>query len=200
MIKSDLEKVVKLNPKHLSFYSLILEDNTILKINKYKEKEEDEVRNEYDFIYSYLKENGYSRYEVSNFAIAGYECKHNLIYWNNEEYYAIGVSASSYVDGIRYTTNKNISKYIDGIIEKESFEVEKEAEYIMLKLRLDKGFDLNEYKCIFLDDFLLKYKCVVDEMIEKKLLIIDNNHLKTTYEGMMLLDNILVKLMWGDEK
>lgn len=200
ILEEDLDKAIKLNPKHLSFYSLILEDNTLLKINKYMEEEEDEVRNQYDFVYSKLKDNEYYRYEVSNFAIKGYESKHNLVYWNNEEYYAIGVAASSYVDGVRYTTNRNISKYIKGDIDKEAYEVEKEKEYIMLKLRLEEGINLIEYKSIFCDDFLLKYESVVKDLLETRLIEIVNDNLKTTYEGMMLLDTILVKLMWGDEK
>jgi len=194
-INTDLELAFSLKPKHLSLYSLILEDNTILKINKYKELDEDTVREHYDFIYDKLKEKGFNRYEVSNFALNGYECKHNLVYWNNEEYYAIGVSASSYVNGFRYTTNRNISDYLKGVIKKEKYEVEKEKEYIMLKLRLDEGINLIEYKSIFLEDFLLKYGSVVNEMIVNNLLEVKDNYLKTTYDGMLLLDSILLRLM-----
>ena len=199
VIKNDLNLAVELKPKHLSFYSLILEDNTVLKINEYEEEDQDVVRNQYDFIYSKLGNNGYTRYEVSNFSLKGYESKHNLVYWNNEEYYAIGVGASSYVNGIRFTASKNITNYLKNKIDKEKYEVEKEKEYIMLKLRLDKGFNLNDYKSIFNEDFLLKYKSVVESLIDASLVEIKNNYFKTTYEGMMLLDSILVKLMWGDE-
>ena len=129
----------------------------------------------------------------------GYECKHNLVYWNNEEYYAIGIGASSYVDGYRYTCGRNLTDYIKGIINKEKFAVEKEKEYIMLKLRLDKGINLIEYKSIFCDDFLVKYGSVIRKLLVDNLIFIDGDYLKTTYDGMMLLDNILVKLMWGEE-
>ena len=198
-IENDITLAIELNPKHLSFYSLILEDNTILRVNKYKEEDEDVVRAHYDLIYSKLKTYNYNRYEVSNFCLKGYKSKHNLVYWNNEEYYAIGVSASSYINGIRYTTSRNITNYLNGIIDKESFNVEKEKEYIMLKLRLDEGINLNEYKSIFSEDFLLKYKSVVDKLIQKTLIEIKDNYLKTTYDGMLLLDSVLVELMWGDE-
>ncbi len=200
IIDNDISIASSLNPKHLSFYSLILEDNTMLKVNKYKEIDEDIVREQYDYIYSTLVNKGYKRYEVSNFSLVGYESKHNLTYWNNQEYYAIGVSASSYINGVRYTTSRNISNYLNGVIEKEDYSVDSEKEYIMLKLRLDEGIDLKEYKYIFNNDFLVKYKVVVESFIEKKLLKIENNKLKTTYDGMMLLDTILVKLMWGDEE
>lgn len=194
-LDNDLKLAFSLKPKHLSFYSLILEDNTLLKVNNYVEEDEDIVREEYDYIYKCLKNNGYNRYEISNFAIKGFESKHNLVYWNNEEYYAIGVGASSYVSGVRYTTSRSISKYNEGIINKEAYEVEKEKEYLMLKLRLDKGFDLNEYKSLFGDDFLVKYESIIKGLFKNNLLMIDNNYLKTTYDGMMLLDSILVKLM-----
>jgi len=199
VIEKDLFLALELKPKHLSFYSLILEDNTLLKVNKYVEEDEDVVRNQYDYIYSKLKENKYNRYEVSNFSLKGYESKHNLVYWNNEEYYAIGVGASSYVNGIRYTTSRNITNYLKGKIDKEKYEVEREKEYIMLKLRLDEGINLSEYKSMFCDDFLLKYKQVIDELLKKSLVKVENDCFKTTYEGMMLLDSILVQLMWGDE-
>lgn len=199
IIKRDLDLAFNLKPKHLSLYSLILEENTMIKINRYKEENEDKVREEYDFIHSKLKDNGFDRYEVSNFSLKGYECRHNLVYWNNEEYYAIGVSSSSYVNGVRYTTSKNITNYLKNIISKEKFEVEKEQEYIMLKLRLDEGINLNEYKCIFSSDFLVKYGNIVSELIANNLLIIKDNFLRTTYDGMMLLDSILIKLMWGGE-
>ena len=200
VLKKDLSLAIDLKPKHLSFYSLILEDNTILKINNYKEEEEDRVREHYDYIYYVLKNNGYVRYEVSNFSLKGYESKHNLVYWNNEEYYAIGVGASSYVNNVRYTTSRNITNYLKGNINKEEFEVEKEKEYIMLKLRLDKGFNLNEYKSIFCEDFLLKYESVVGQLLENNMIIIEDGNFRTTYDGMMLLDTILVKLMWGEDE
>jgi len=131
MIEKDLIYAYSLNPKHLSFYSLILEDNTMLKVNKYEEESEDVVRNHYDFIYSWLIEKGFSRYEVSNFSLPNYESKHNLVYWNCEEYYAIGVGSSSYVGKLRYTTSRNISDYLKGQINKEIYQVEKEKEYII---------------------------------------------------------------------
>lgn len=195
IIKRDFNLIFSLNPKHLSFYSLILEDNTIIKINNYSEIDEDSVREQYDFIFKNIEKEGYFRYEVSNFARKGYESKHNLVYWNNEEYYAIGVSASSYVRGVRYTTSRNITKYINNKIEKESFIADKEKEYIMLKLRLVEGFNLDEYKRIFKKDFILEYKTITDKFIKNNLLIIEKNYIKTTYNGMMLLDSILVEYM-----
>lgn len=197
-INNDLYLAFNLKPKHLSFYSLILENNTILSVNKYKEEDEDVVRKHYDFIYDKLNNNDFNRYEVSNFCLKGYECKHNLVYWNNLEYYSIGVSSSCYVNGVRYTTSRNITNYLKGIIDKEKFEVEKEKEFIMLKLRLEEGINLVEYKSIFFKDFLVEYDEVVYKLIKNNMLEIENGYLKTTYNGMMLLDAILIDLMWGE--
>lgn len=194
-INRDIELCLSLSPKHLSFYSLILEDNTLLSVNKYEEIEEDVVREQYDFIYNKLKDNKYNRYEISNFSIKGYECKHNLVYWNNLEYYAIGVGASSYVNGVRYTCSKNITNYLKGIINKEEFAVDSDKEYILLRLRLEEGINLFEYNSIFKKDFLLEYGVIINKYISRGLLMIKDGYLKTTYEGMMLLDSILVELM-----
>ena len=84
VVCKDIDLIEELRPKHVYFYSLILEDNTSFKVEKYVEEDEEKVREQYDLIYFKLKHIGYSRYEVSNFSFEGYECKHNLVYWNNE--------------------------------------------------------------------------------------------------------------------
>ena len=67
----------------------------------------------YNLIRKTLKENGYEHYEISNFAKKGYESKHNLTYWNNEQYYGFGMGASSYIDNKRITNTKSITKYLN---------------------------------------------------------------------------------------
>ena len=113
-LKKDLTKYLQLDLKHISIYSLILEDNTILKINNYKEIEDDISRDMYDYICKTLKHNGYKHIEISNFSKKGYESKHNLTYWNNDKYYGFGLGASGYIDNIRYTNTRNINSYING--------------------------------------------------------------------------------------
>ena len=110
IIKEDLDNYLKLDIPHLSYYSLIIEDNTIFSINKREYIDEDIDYNMYKYINDTLKKHGYIHYETSNYAKPHYESKHNLVYWNNEEYYGFGLSAVSYLNNYRSTNTKNISK------------------------------------------------------------------------------------------
>ena len=101
-----LEKVVNLNPTHISAYSLILEENTEL-FDMYERKEfklldEDTDIEMYEYTINYLKSHGYNQYEISNYAKKGFECKHNILYWKCENYIGIGTSASGFLNEIRY--------------------------------------------------------------------------------------------------
>lgn len=115
-LKSDLEEYLKLGITHISTYSLMLEPNTKLYIKKVKNIDEDLDRRMYDYICSYLKEKGYTHYEISNFSLNGFESKHNLTYWNNEYYYGFGCGASGYIDNIRYDNTRSITSYLKGQI------------------------------------------------------------------------------------
>ena len=106
----DLKFVRSLEPKHVSTYSLILEEHTILNhlFNQKKwEKIDEEIDEKMYFkIIEFLKEFGINQYETSNFSKPGFESKHNLIYWNNEHYFAIGPSSSGYINNVRYKVSK----------------------------------------------------------------------------------------------
>ncbi len=113
-LKKDLDNFLDLEVTHISIYSLILENNTILKIKNYQELDGDIQRKMYDLIRKILKNNGYIQYEISNFAKKSYQSKHNLAYWNNNFYYGFGLGASGFIDNIRYSNTKNINKYLKG--------------------------------------------------------------------------------------
>ncbi len=172
-LKNDLNLFLKLNPEHISTYSLILEEHTKAYVNKVSVAEEELDYEMYKYIVNKL--NNAHHYEVSNFAKSGYESIHNLVYWNNEEYYGFGLGASGYMDKIRYTNTKNLKDYLLGnyvkdreiIGEKENMDYE-----IMLGLRKMDGINLEDFKNKFgkkMEDVynirpLLKSK----ELIKKK--------------------------------
>ena len=106
-VKESLNYILKINPEHISCYSLILHKDT-----KKELPTDDEEREMYHYILKTLKNAGYVHYEISNFAKKGFESKHNLVYWNQEEYAGVGAGASSYVDSVRYTNERNIERYI----------------------------------------------------------------------------------------
>lgn len=197
-INKDMDIAFSFNPKHLSFYSLLIEEHTRLYIDGYREREDEKQREMYDFIYDKLSNNGYSRYEISNFSLPGFQSKHNKVYWHDEPYYAIGVSASGYKGNIRYTNTKSLTKYLDGINEKsiENIDVEDNiVEFIMLGLRLDEGISISEYKRRFKEDFLTKYNGVLEKLINNKMIKIDGDRVKTTYDGSLVLHQIIEMFM-----
>ncbi len=197
IIDKDIDLAFSLNPKHLSFYSLLIEENTLLYLQKYQEADDTIQRDFYDFIYEKLKENGFNRYEISNFAKPNYQSKHNLTYWLDKNYYAIGVSASGYIDNVRYTNTKNLTKYLANDNNKEINLISKEDkkfEYIMLNLRLDKGIDLKEYQDIFAEDLVKSKEKEIKELEKSDLVFIKENHLRTTYNGSLLLHLVIEKL------
>jgi len=152
----------------------------------------------YDFIYNKLNENGYIRYETSNFSLPGFQSEHNKVYWHDEKYYAIGVSASGYIGDERYTNTRSLTKYLNGINEKEIEKITKEdniVEFIMLGLRLDEGLSINEYNRRFNDDFKIKYNDVLSELEAKKMLVIDGDRVYATYDGSLVLHQIIEKFM-----
>ncbi|MDO4369398.1 MAG: radical SAM family heme chaperone HemW [bacterium] len=148
-LKEDLEKFLSLDVSHISIYSLILEDNTILKVNNYEEISDDLNRDMYDLIVSTLKRHGYVHYEISNFAKEGYKSLHNLCYWNNDKYYGFGLGASGYISNIRYTNTRNIKKYLRGdyLCYKEVISKKVDMEnFMILGLRKTEGVSNYEFK------------------------------------------------------
>lgn len=197
-LKKDFEYIDELKPKHLSFYSLILEDNTCLKVKQYQELDEDKVVEQYDYIYNELNKRGFTQYEVSNYCKKGYESKHNLVYWKNKEYYGFGLGASGYLGEYRYVNTRNLTKYLNNQYDPEIDKItslDQKTEFIMLALRLNEGISLETYKQLFKEDLLVSKKSEIDILLEQKLIKISNDRLSTTYKGMLLLDVVTLKLI-----
>lgn len=187
-LKNDLDIAMTLPITHISTYSLMVNKNTKMYLDGYREKSEDEIREMYDFIVEYLYKFGFDRYEVSNFAKKGYESKHNLIYWHNEEYYGIGLGASGYLNGVRYTNTKSINKYLNHIRTYESETLTKDdiSFYdVMLGLRLSEG--------ICESKILNKEK--MNELIDRKLLVRDGENIKVNDKDLFILDYVLKELL-----
>lgn len=147
-LQEEVDSFINLDVNHISLYSLILEDNTILKTKKYKEIDDDLNRKMYDYIRKTLKKNNYIHYEISNFSKKGYMSKHNLCYWNNDNYYGFGLGASGFIDNIRYTNTRSLNSYINGNYRyiKEKIDNKRNMEYEMiLNLRKIKGISKKNF-------------------------------------------------------
>ena len=193
-LNEDLNFLLSLDVPHISTYSLIIENNTKLKINNIKNIDKSLDRKMYDMISSILKNNNYIHYEISNFSKEGYHSKHNLKYWYNLEYYGFGVGASSYIDNIRYTNTRSITNYIKGktILDKEILTIKDKMFYeVMLNLRTNRGIDKEIFK--------YKYKANIDdifnykELVNSNILEEDNRYLRIYEDYFYVLDEIILK-------
>ena len=194
-LEKDIDKILKLDIKHISCYSLIIEKNTKLYIDNTKYISDDLDSDMYDLIDKKL-ENKYHRYEVSNYSITSYESKHNLTYWKNNEYYGFGLGAAGYIDNIRYTNTRNLSKYISGSYERQEEVLTKEDKIkyeFILGLRLTNGINK--------DNFNKKYGInineieVIKELINKGLLIDDKINIYVPKKYFYVLNDILVNFV-----
>lgn len=197
-VENAINTVIRLKIPHVSVYSLIVEDGTkIQKMlnNKELKPVDDEIeRYMYWFSKRKLEENKYVHYEISNFAKAGYYCRHNLDCWDQKEYLGFGVAASSYFENERYTNIDCIEKYIENVKNGE-FEKNKKIEeiqnlktqmneYMMLGLRKIKGVDTNDFEKKFKKDPFIIYKDQISKLVDEKLINVDLNKIWLSKKGL----------------
>ena len=196
VLKKDLKLLLKLNPEHISTYSLMIEDNTFLSYKKVNNIDEDIDAKMYEYICKKLQKVGYNHYEVSNFAKDNFESKHNLTYWNNQEYYGFGCGASGYIAGVRYDNTRSLSKYLKGEFNSTDNLVSKEniMEYeLILGLRKTKGINVKE--------FYEKYKVNMQEvfpikpLIKNGDLIYKDGYVMINPKKIYIMNEILLKLV-----
>ena len=181
-IQKDIEVLQTLNLQHVSYYSLILEEGTILKYKNYQP----------------LEKIGFEKYEISNYAKQGYQSKHNLTYWYYDNYYGIGLGACSKIDGQIIEHSRSLTKYLNGDFKTTTIDETKEEtmfNQIMMSLRLKEGLDLKKFKERYQEDACILYKEAVTRNIEKGRLMIENDYLKATQEGQYVLNDILIDFM-----
>lgn len=199
-----LEKVVSLNPQHLSCYSLILEENTPLfyeyNSGKFKYPDDDFDRHLYHLTVDFLKEHGYSRYEISNFSKPGFLCRHNLKYWNGEEYIGLGVAAHSYLNSKRCENTSDLSEYLTDDspkIHEESLTInDKISEYIITRLRLVDGILKKEFKVRFSKDIYELYNDEIKKLISLNLLFDDGESIFLTDYGFDVSNSVMCEFVW----
>ncbi|MGB4439576.1 MAG: radical SAM family heme chaperone HemW [Sedimentibacter sp.] len=206
-IETTLSKIIEKNVKHISFYSLKLEKGTPMydmeKNSKIIMPEEDEEREMYYAGRNVMEDKNLFQYEISNFALKGYECKHNLKYWNQEEYIGIGPSAHSFLNSIRYSNPSDLNLYCqnseENVFERKIQEVMNRKdlifEYIMLRLRLTEGLNMVEFKNKFSIDFNETYSKQIDHLTKNNLLKYSGDFVKLTNLGMDISNYVFEKFM-----
>ena len=197
MLLKDIKNILSLEPNHISCYSLTVHEHTVFHINGIEEPVEEFAYEAYKTINKLLEDNWFVHYEVSNWSRPGFESKHNLTYWRNEQYYGIGLAASGYIGDTRYKNTTNFQNYLSGKndVDKEQVSSRDDMEYeIMLRLRTNEGINLKEFESKFGFDLLSEKENVISQYVSQGYLVVDNNTIKPTFEGMMILDKIILDL------
>jgi len=200
-VKKDLAFINEMNLTHVSYYSLILEEKTILEYKLSKGEielpDDDLVADMYELIRNELKKMGYHHYEISNFAKEGFESIHNLKYWSQMEYIGVGNSSAGYLNGIRYQNERIVSKYIkNNVVEElEITDSIAKQEFFMLGLRKIDGVSINEYISKYKTDPFKEFK--INELINKGLLELKDDYLKIS-DKYVFVGNLVFEEFVGD--
>lgn len=208
-LENTFDKVMALQPEHISVYSLILEDGTYLadNIDKFPPvPDEDEDRRMYHMTKERLHSAGYERYEISNYSRPEYECRHNLLYWNRGEYYGFGCSAAGFIGNERYSDIRDVKKYIElnGDIEKlhENIEIltkeDAMEEFMFLGLRKIAGVDVMDFQRRFGVPIENVYAKEIEHNIDKGLLIRQGDILKLTEYGIDICNTVMSDFILTD--
>ncbi len=193
-LKKDLKLFLRLKPEHISTYSLMIEDHTKLKVEATEPIDEELDYLMFETIRKYLKK--YTHYEVSNFALDGFEAKHNLTYWHNEEYYGFGLGAAGYIEDVRYENTKSLKKYLLGeYVESEEIVKGKDKmDYeLMLGLRLGQGVNLSAFEAKYGVD--LKEVYDLTKLFQNKDLIEKKGYIFINPGKLYVMNEILLKII-----
>ena len=200
-VKDNVAKAITLDIPHMSLYSLILENHTVFmnrmrrgKLPLPKEEVEAEM---FEYIIAELERAGFEHYEISNFSKSGFESRHNLMYWDNAEYYGIGAGASGYINGVRYKNHGPIRHYLKAVEEgnariNEEYLSQREQmeEEMFLGLRKKSGVSMKRFEEKFGTSFDNLYGQVVRDLCHQGLLQVEGQQIRMTKKGLFLGDTV----------
>lgn len=212
--QTTVKKVTALRPEHISAYSLIIEEGTPFyerfsqdearreagEVPRFLPKEETE-RTMYEWCKSYLAAQGYHRYEISNYARTGKECRHNMGYWRRENYLGLGLGSSSLVENQRFGNTTDLEEYIKGNFEKQNVtrltRQEQMEEFMFLGLRMMEGISRGEFKDCFGIEPEGVYGDVLASLYKEGLLRQEGGRIFLTEEGISLSNYVMAQFLIG---
>lgn len=202
-----LREIISLEPAHISAYSLIIEEGTafynLYENDKLKLPTEEEERKMYHLAKKILEENGFNQYEISNYAKEGKECRHNLAYWNMNNWIGVGSAAASYINGKRIKNISSVEKYINSIKDKgEAVEEiinnsknDNMEEFMFMGLRKINGIDENEFKNRFSMNINDVYGEILNKYIGEGLLIRESGRIFLSEKGIEISNVIMADFL-----
>ncbi|MBO5059587.1 MAG: oxygen-independent coproporphyrinogen III oxidase [Clostridia bacterium] len=201
--KKSLDTAFSQNPAHISCYSLILEEGTPL-FREFHEglltlPDEDEERRIYELACSQMQLHGYEQYEISNFAKPGFESRHNIKYWKCEEYIGVGLSAHSYLNGVRFSNTDCFSDYLDRKYRSGENELlsekDKMSEFMFLGLRMTKGVSAQDFYKKFGVDIKKVYGKPLSKFIKMGMIVEENGFLRLSHEAISVSNQIMCEFI-----
>ena len=200
-IKQTLQEIQRLDPNHVSVYSLIVEEGT--KMAKFIEKgewqlpDEELERQMYWYVKNMLELNGYRHYEISNFAKEGKQSKHNVNCWEQKQYIGLGATAHSYLDYVRFSnldfTDQGEWNFIDKKIEEKQSLEEQKKEYMLLGLRKIEGVSIQKFKKKYVDNPIFLFREEIQKLVNDDLIAVDGDFIRLTNKGIDLAN-----LVWEE--
>lgn len=201
-VQKDLERIIELKPEHISVYSLIVEEGTRIE-EKIKNKElylpsEELERKMYWEVKKKLEDTGYTHYEISNYSKSGFESKHNMSCWNQEEYLGFGLAAHSYINNKRYSNTIDFDEYFEWtenskIMHEKQTEEDKQKEFMLLGLRKIEGVKISDFKNKFVENPIYLYRESLNKLVIQELIEIDIDNIRLTSKGIDLAN-----LVWEE--
>ena len=203
--RNTLEKVLSLDIKHISAYSLIIEEGTpFFEMNEkglLKLPSEEDERQMYYMTEELLAKNGFHRYEISNYARDGYECRHNKIYWERGEYAGFGLGAASLISDIRYSNTGDMKEYLEDFSSGRENEIlsleDKMSEFMFLGLRMTKGIEISEFERQFKSDIYDIFGSEIKKHEGNGLLVEKEGRLMLTGKGFDLSNYVFADFYLG---
>ncbi|TYZ23408.1 radical SAM family heme chaperone HemW [Selenomonas ruminis] len=210
-LKASVKQALALEPKHISIYGLQLEEGTVFSrmqaMGKLELPDDEATEAMYDYMTEFLPQQGYERYEISNFARPGFASRHNRSYWQDVPYLGLGAAAHSYLNGQRWAAYAELGRYMEAIQEKKSpVEPEESAtaaiaieEFCFLALRTAEGISREKFQRKFgrnLDDL---YGTIIRDFCQKKLLADDGVQVYLTSQGMKYGNLVFEKFLLDEQ-
>lgn len=202
-LENTMEKMLALEPTHISAYSLTYEPGTPF-YERLEDQAEDQLDREmYHVVKEFLKSKGFHQYEISNFAKENYACQHNLVYWKRKPYLGLGLNAHGCMKASRIANVSDFDVYVKSLSNNEwpiesVTPLSKEDqifEHIMLNLRLNDGLDIQEINSLYEIDFEDMYKKEIMALMHDALVERHHNHLVLTEKGMDLSNQVFLKFL-----
>lgn len=200
--RDTLDRAITLSPDHISAYSLIVEEGTpmydLAEAGKVDLPDDDSVIEMQRIAIDRLAEAGYHRYEISNYARPGRECRHNIVYWQRGEYLGIGCAAHSLMNGERFENPRGLSEYLSGVRQCDRISLARQDEMeetVMLSTRMTQGLDLDDYRRRFGEDFASAHAKTIRRLQSLGLIETDGGFLRLTRRGLEVQNAVVVELL-----